>query len=224
MKDFTIPNEINILGYSGSYLALLFETLTANAYKGGVNIIKNEIKKRAVAPFKTNLSYTEIFYYSIKMPPKEGFVFCSNKPSTKQFIFELYLKEWGIKKEGFFSLIHPSSVLASTVEVKNGVYIEPMSVISAYTQLGFGVTINRNCSVGHHNIIKDYCSIHPGANLAGNIELGENVTIGPGCTLFSKVKIGKNSIIGGGSVVTKNIPENVLAFGNPCKVIKHLNT
>jgi len=44
--------------------------------------------------------------------------------------------------------------------------------------------------------------------------LGANVTVLPGVT------IGNNSIIGAGSVVTKNIPENVIAVGNPCKVLR----
>ena len=37
------------------------------------------------------------------------------------------------------------------------------------------------------------------------------------------VKIGKNSVIGAGSVVTKDIPENVIAFGSPCKVYREIN-
>ncbi|MDZ7740333.1 MAG: hypothetical protein U5Q03_00875 [Bacteroidota bacterium] len=60
------------------------------------------------------------------------------------------------------------------------------------------------------------------ANLAGHVELGENVTIGMGSTVFNNVKVGTNSIIGGGSVVTKDIPENALAFGNPCKVVQYI--
>ncbi|WP_308303877.1 DapH/DapD/GlmU-related protein, partial [Vibrio parahaemolyticus] len=47
-----------------------------------------------------------------------------------------------------------------------------------------------------------------------NVWLGEGVFVMPGVT------IGKNSIIGAGSVVTKSIPENVIAVGNPAKIIK----
>jgi UDP-N-acetylbacillosamine N-acetyltransferase len=223
IKDSVAKEGINILGYAGSYLALLFETLSSLKFKGLVTIILNEKEKRALAPFETDIHFMENIYTDVKTIPKSGFIFCSNKPSTKRFLFDFYAKEWNVNSNGFVNLIHPSSVVASTVNTGNGLYIEPMSVISVYSALGFGVTINRNCSVGHHNIIGDYCSIHPGSNLAGHIELGDNVTIGPGSTVFSYVKIGRNSIIGGGSVVTKDIPENVIAFGNPCKVIKYLN-
>ena len=52
------------------------------------------------------------------------------------------------------------------------------------------------------------------------IEIGNNVWIGGGAIICSGVKIGSNTTIGAGSVVTKDISENVLAVGNPCKVIK----
>ena len=100
--------------------------------------------------------------------------------------------------------------------------MEPLSVISPYTELGFGVSINRTCSVGHHIRFGDFTSLYPGAKISGDVILERGVTVGPGATVFSGVKIGANSIIGGGSVVTKDIPENVLAFGNPCRVVKEI--
>ena len=51
-------------------------------------------------------------------------------------------------------------------------------------------------------------------NIGDNVWLGANVTVLPGVT------IGKNSVIGAGSIVTKDIPENVVAVGNPCKVVR----
>lgn len=52
------------------------------------------------------------------------------------------------------------------------------------------------------------------------IVIGNNVWIGGGAIICPGVKIGSNTTIGAGSVVTKDIPENVLAAGNPCEVIK----
>jgi len=49
-----------------------------------------------------------------------------------------------------------------------------------------------------------------------NVWLGANVTVLPGVT------IGKNSVVGAGSIVTKDIPENVIAVGNPCKVLREI--
>lgn len=52
----------------------------------------------------------------------------------------------------------------------------------------------------------------------------ENVWLGEGVKVLKGVNIGKNSVIGAGSVVTKSIPANVVAAGNPCKVIKQMPT
>ena len=54
------------------------------------------------------------------------------------------------------------------------------------------------------------------------VAIGNNVWIGGNTVIFPGVTIGDNVTIGAGSVVTKDIPDNVLAFGNPCKVIRQL--
>jgi len=53
-------------------------------------------------------------------------------------------------------------------------------------------------------------------SIGNNVWIGGNVVINPGIT------IGDNSVIGAGSIVTKNIPNNVIAFGNPCKIIRNI--
>ena len=55
------------------------------------------------------------------------------------------------------------------------------------------------------------------------IHIEDNVWIGSNCVVMPGVTIGKNSVIGAGSVVTKDIPANVVAVGSPCKVIREIN-
>ena len=54
------------------------------------------------------------------------------------------------------------------------------------------------------------------------ITIGNNVWIGGGVIVLPGVTIGENSIIGAGSVVTKDIPANCLAFGNPCNIVRQI--
>lgn len=55
------------------------------------------------------------------------------------------------------------------------------------------------------------------------VRIGENVWIGAGSVIVPGVTIGKNSVIGAGSVVVKDIPENVVAVGNPCRVLREID-
>ena len=54
------------------------------------------------------------------------------------------------------------------------------------------------------------------------ITIGDNVWVGAGVHIMGGVTIGKNSIIGAGSVVTTDIPENVIAAGVPCRIIREI--
>ena len=55
------------------------------------------------------------------------------------------------------------------------------------------------------------------------VTIGDNVWIGGGAIILPGVTIGRNSVIGAGSVVTKSIPDNSVAVGNPCRVIRSLS-
>ena len=55
------------------------------------------------------------------------------------------------------------------------------------------------------------------------VHIGNNVWIGAGAVVLPGVKIGDNTVIGAGSVVTKDIPSNVVAVGNPCRVLREIN-
>ena len=120
----------------------------------------------------------------------------------------------------FMSIIHDGLDISYTSKLGRGVLINSKVSIAAHTTIGDFVSINRHVSIGHHTNIGDYCSINPGVNIAGNVTIGEGTTIGMGTNILHTVKIGKNSIIGSGSVVTKDIPDNVVAYGSPCKIIR----
>lgn len=123
-------------------------------------------------------------------------------------------------RDKFFNVIHSGLDISKMSTLGCGVLINSKVSIAAHTHIGDFVSINRHVSIGHHTTIGDYCSINPGCNIAGNVTIGEGTTIGMGTNILHQVKIGKNTIIGAGSVVTKDIPDNVVAYGSPCKVIR----
>lgn len=91
-----------------------------------------------------------------------------------------------------------------------------------YVRIGDNVWIAPNVGI--------YAAGHPldteeriaGLEYAFPVTIGDNVWIGGSTTIIGGVTIGKNSVIGAGSVVIRDIPEGVLAAGNPCRVIRKL--
>jgi acetyltransferase-like isoleucine patch superfamily enzyme len=89
--------------------------------------------------------------------------------------------------------------------------------------IGANVMIGANCIItdtNWHNI--DPLLRHMRDTSPGEIHIADNVFIGYGTIILKNVGIGENSVIGAGSVVTKTIPSNVVAAGNPCVVVKQL--
>ena len=85
------------------------------------------------------------------------------------------------------------------------------------------VTIGNSVTVGANTIIgdrDDHANIYSSAPKP--IVIKDHVWIGMNCTILKGVKIGNNCVIGASSVVTKDVPDNCVAAGNPCRVIKAL--
>ncbi|MBQ4500160.1 MAG: sugar O-acetyltransferase [Alistipes sp.] len=111
---------------------------------------------------------------------------------------------------------------------------------------GYNIEIGENFFANHNTVILDGAKVKFGSNVfvapncgfhtAGHpidaerrnrgleyaypITVGDNVWIGAGVQVMPGVTIGSNVVIGGGSVVVKDIPSNVVAVGNPCRVIR----
>ena len=91
--------------------------------------------------------------------------------------------------------------------------------IGAFTYINakHGVIIENNVQIGSH------CSIYSESTIdskEGKINIKENARIGTHSTIMPGITIGRNSIIGAYSFVNKNIPDNVVAYGKPIKIIK----
>lgn len=124
------------------------------------------------------------------------------------------------------------------------VFIEP----NFWCDYGYNISVGENFYMNHNCVILDcakvefgdnvfiapncgfYTAGHPldferrnkGLEFAKPIKVGNNVWIGGNVVVLPGVTIGDNVVIGAGSVVTKDIPPNTVAYGNPCRAVKNI--
>lgn len=116
--------------------------------------------------------------------------------------------------------IHPSAIIASDVTINPGTVVAAGAVINPGCQVGENVIINTSSSIDHECVIEDDAHISPGVHLAGKVTIGRATWVGIGSSVIDHISIGSGTIIGAGSVVVRDIPDRVVAFGNPAKVRK----
>ncbi len=118
------------------------------------------------------------------------------------------------------SLVHVSAHVSQTASIGDNCHILAMAVVLTDARIGEATIINTNASVDHECIIGVGVHVAPGATLCGRVQVGNYSMVGAGAVILPRVRIGRNTIIGAGSLVTGDIPDGVIAFGQPARVIR----
>jgi acetyltransferase EpsM len=127
-----------------------------------------------------------------------------------------------VRSKGFrlVNAIHPQAIVASDVSIGAGSVIAAGAVVNPATQIGEHVIINTGACVDHDGVIADGCHISPGVRLGGHVTIDRASWIGIGATVIDHLQIGANTLIGAGSVVVNDIPDNVVAYGVPARIVR----
>ena len=146
------------------------------------------------------------------------------RPSKTREREELFRRLLGKTKDKFTILSPFFCDYGYNIEIGENLFINMNCVILDEAKVTFGdnVFIAPNCGfyTAGHPLDKE--KRNKGLEYAYPITIGNNVWIGAHVCVLPGVTIGDDTVIGAGSVITKNIPANVLAAGNPCKVIRKI--
>jgi len=121
----------------------------------------------------------------------------------------------------FVNAIHPSVIIGNNVNLGVGIVamagciFNPKSQIGNFTFFATGAQVEHDCQIG------DFSSISAGSVTGGYVKLGKFSAITLGVTVVDRLEIGENTVVGSGSLVTKSLPDNVLAYGSPAKVMRN---
>lgn len=211
-----MATKLLILGKGDNIITMILDNLCSHNTKNPEIHIYNNLSLPIQNTFEHDRFNIKVFD-TINMADYDLMTLGVYQPSHKIKIVETLNPNINM----LMNIIHDNLDISYMSKLGLGLLINSKVSIAAHTTIGNFVSINRHVSIGHHTTIGDYCSINPGTNIAGNVMIDEGTTIGMGVNILDGIKIGKNSIIGAGSIVTKNIPDNVIAYGSPCKIIRN---
>lgn len=118
------------------------------------------------------------------------------------------------------TIVHPLAYVARNAELAPGVVcfagsvVQPGAVIATNVILNTGAIIDHDCAIGAH------ASLAPGCCLGGAASVGEYSALGIGASVLHGRAVGRDTVVGAGAVVTNDIPDNVVAVGVPCRVVR----
>ena len=120
----------------------------------------------------------------------------------------------------FSSLIHPSAQIGSGVDLGEGVVLNTGVILAPHACISDFAVVNRGVTVGHDTRIGEHTRIMPSSAIGGSGPIGGYCSVGIHATILEELNVGDWSVVGAGSVVTRDIPSGVIAYGTPAKVVR----
>jgi UDP-perosamine 4-acetyltransferase len=115
----------------------------------------------------------------------------------------------------FATLIHPSAIFGSGIELGQGVQIMAGVIVQADTHIGDDVILNTGARIDHDGEIGNHVHIAPGAVLSGDVRVADGCHIGSGVVIIQGVRLGRGAVIGAGTTVLSDLLAHHQQTGQP---------
>lgn len=141
-------------------------------------------------------------------------------PVTRNVVIQKLLKN---PRLAFPNIMDTSVAYSEHIEMGKGNIICAGTMLTTNIRIGDFNIINLNCTLGHDDVLASYVTVYPGANISGNVKIGELAEIGTGTSVIQGKTIGRRAVTGAGAVVIRDVPPECTAVGVPARVVKKLS-
>lgn len=137
---------------------------------------------------------------------------------SRKIIYDSIIKQ--VPAFNFVNAIHPSVILSNNVTIGKGVVAMAGCIFNTGANVGDFTFFATGAQIEHDCDIQDFASVSAGCVMGGHVKIGKYSAITLGVIIIDRVNIGENTVVGSGALVLTSLPDNVLAYGNPARVIK----
>ena len=123
------------------------------------------------------------------------------------------------KEVVFPSLVDPTAVVATDAQLGPGVLVMSQAHVGSGCVLEAVSLVNTQASLDHDGCLGQYASIAPGATTGGDVHIGAVALLVWG-NVVQKVHIGSDTVVGAGSLVLKDLPSGIVAYGSPARAVR----
>lgn len=159
------------------------------------------------------------FQQALEKYGKDGieFILAIGEPVVKDAVFEK-VNNMGCTVTNLF---HPEVRIPRGVVYGKGIVIHQRSGFPPRANFGNNVLLQGTAITGHDLTLGDNVVISSLSFIGGDVTIGKDSYIAPGALIRNGLHIGENVIVGMGSVVTKDVPDNAVVYGNPAKIMRY---
>lgn len=118
------------------------------------------------------------------------------------------------------AIVHPRAYIAHGAQVAQGAFVAAGAVIGVDARVGEFAIVNTCAAIDHDCRVGEFAHVAPGCALSGMVVVGERTHLGTGVSVVHGIEIGSDTVVGAGAVVVSDIPDSVVAYGNPCRIVR----
>lgn len=120
------------------------------------------------------------------------------------------------------TIVSPHAYVSKWATIGAGSVVMPGAVINVGASIGKGAIINSAAVVEHDCAIGDFTHLAPKCALGGGVRVGDLSQVGIGASILPMVELGARTVLGAGAIATRDLPDNVVAYGIPARVMQTL--